>query len=76
LLKPPVYIDDGAWVGTEAFIDPGVRVGRGAVVEARAVVVKDVEPLNIVAGNPARRIGQRNLQVDFRLDVGASGPGA
>lgn len=59
LLKPPVTIEADAWIGTEAFIGPGVTVGRGAVVGARAVVVKDVEPLAIVAGNPARAVGRR-----------------
>ena len=62
LLKPPVSIDDGVFVGTEAFIGPGVTIGRGAVVGARAVVVKDVDPLSIVAGNPARIIGQRQFR--------------
>jgi putative colanic acid biosynthesis acetyltransferase WcaF len=59
LLKPPVVLEDSAWVGTEAFIGPGVTIGRGAVVGARAVVVRNVEPLEIVAGNPARPIGRR-----------------
>ena len=62
LLKPPVTLEDGVFVGTEAFIGPGVTVGRGAIVGARAVVVKNVEPLNIVAGNPARVIGLRQWQ--------------
>jgi putative colanic acid biosynthesis acetyltransferase WcaF len=62
LLKPPVTIEDGVWVGTEAFIGPRVRVGRAAVVGARAVVVKDVAPLDIVAGNPARPISRRQLR--------------
>jgi putative colanic acid biosynthesis acetyltransferase WcaF len=61
LLKPPVTIEDGVWVGTEAFIGPGVTVGSSAVVGARAVVVKNVAPLDIVAGNPARIIGRRRL---------------
>jgi putative colanic acid biosynthesis acetyltransferase WcaF len=62
LLKPPVVIEDGVWAGTESFIGPGVTVGQGAVVGARAVVVKNVAPLHIVAGNPARTIGQRKLR--------------
>jgi putative colanic acid biosynthesis acetyltransferase WcaF len=62
LLKPPVAIEDGVWVGTEAFIGPGVRVGRAAVVGARAVVVKNVGPLEIVGGNPARIIGRREIR--------------
>jgi len=61
LLKPPVDIEDGVFVGTEAFLGPGVRVGRAAVVGARAVVVKDVEPFTVVAGNPARPVGRRTF---------------
>ncbi|MET0534861.1 MAG: putative colanic acid biosynthesis acetyltransferase [Steroidobacter sp.] len=61
LLKPPVVIEDTVWVGTEAFIGPGTTVGKGAIVGARAVVVKDVPPLHIVAGNPARQIGVRRV---------------
>ncbi len=61
LLRPPVSIEDGVWVGTDAFIGPGVRIARGAVVGARAVVVKNVESLDIVGGNPARIIGRRKF---------------
>ena len=59
LLKPSVTIEDNVWIGTEAFIGPGVTVGNGAIVGARAVVVKDVPPMHIVAGNPARTVGLR-----------------
>jgi putative colanic acid biosynthesis acetyltransferase WcaF len=59
LLKPPVTIEDDAWVGTDAFIGPGVTVGRGSIVAARAVVVKDVDPFTMVGGHPAHIIGQR-----------------
>jgi putative colanic acid biosynthesis acetyltransferase WcaF len=62
LLKPPVVIEDAAWVGTEAFIGPGVTIGAGAIVGARAVVVKNVAPLDVVAGNPARTVSQRRLR--------------
>jgi putative colanic acid biosynthesis acetyltransferase WcaF len=61
LLKPTVIIEDQAWIGTDAFIGPGVTVCRGAIVGARAVVVKDVPAMQIVGGNPARRIGVRRL---------------
>lgn len=59
LLKPAVIVEDNAWIGTDAFIGPGVTVCKGAIVGARAVVVKDVPPMHIVGGNPARQIGVR-----------------
>ena len=62
LLKPPVTLEDDVWVGTDAFIGPGIVVGYGAIVGARAVVVKNVEPLAVVAGNPARTVAQRALR--------------
>jgi putative colanic acid biosynthesis acetyltransferase WcaF len=61
LLKPPITIGDQAWICADAFVGPGVTVGEGAVVGARAVVVKDVAPWTIVAGNPAREIAKRTL---------------
>jgi putative colanic acid biosynthesis acetyltransferase WcaF len=59
LVKAPVTIHDGAWICADAFIGPGVTVGRFAIVGARAVAVKDVADGAIVAGNPARVIGKR-----------------
>jgi len=61
LLKPPISIADDAWICADAFVGPGVTVGKGAVVAARAVAVKDVEPWSIVGGNPARFIKTRFL---------------
>ena len=49
-----VIIEDYAWIGSGAMILPGVTVGRGAVVGARAVVSKNVEAGTVVAGNPAK----------------------
>jgi putative colanic acid biosynthesis acetyltransferase WcaF len=62
LLTHPITIEDRAWVATEAFIGPGVRVGQGAVVGARAVVFKDVPPWMVVIGNPARVLKSRSMQ--------------
>lgn len=62
LLKPPIVVGDNAWVCTEAFVGPGVTVGEGAVIAARGVAVRDVEPWAIVAGNPARPIQTRVLR--------------
>ncbi|MFI5295178.1 MAG: putative colanic acid biosynthesis acetyltransferase [Thermodesulfovibrionales bacterium] len=62
LLKPPVSIGDQAWVCTDAYVGPGVSMGEGAVAGARAVVVKDVDPWSVVAGNPARVIRKRSFR--------------
>jgi putative colanic acid biosynthesis acetyltransferase WcaF len=62
LLKPPITIGDQAWVCADAFVGPGVRIGDGAVVGARAVAVRDVDPWTVVAGNPARRIKRREIR--------------
>ena len=50
----PVTIHNGAWVGTNALVLPGVTLGEGCVVGAGAVVTKDVPPFTIVAGVPAK----------------------
>lgn len=47
------HIEHDVWIGHAAFIRAGVRIGTGAVVAAHAVVVKDVPPYAVVAGNPA-----------------------
>ena len=54
-----VTIEDDAWLGVRSVVLPGVRIGRGAVVGAGAVVTKDVSPGCIVAGVPARVLGER-----------------
>jgi maltose O-acetyltransferase len=55
-----VSIEDYVWLGARAVILPGVTVGRGAVVAAGSVVTKNVPPLTIVAGIPARPVGMRD----------------
>jgi virginiamycin A acetyltransferase len=47
------------WIGMEALVMPGVRIGHGAVVAARAVVTRDVPDYAVVAGNPARIVRRR-----------------
>lgn len=58
----PVTVGRMAWVAVDAFIGPGVSVGEGAVVGARSVVVKNVDPWTVVAGNPAKVVGQREFK--------------
>lgn len=62
----PIKIGNDCWISAEAFVLPGVTIGEGAVVAARAVVTKNVEPWTVVAGNPARCVGKRNLTRDAR----------
>lgn len=57
-------IGNDVWIGSEAVIMPGVKVGDGAVIGTRALVTRDVEPYAIVGGNPARNI---RLRFDERL---------
>lgn len=59
LQKPPIIISDQAWICADAFVGPGVVIGEGAIVGAKAVVMKDVPPWAVVAGNPARYVKKR-----------------
>ena len=56
LLCKPVHIKQGAWIGANATILPGVTVGKYAVVAAGSIVTKDVPDYTVVAGNPAKVI--------------------
>lgn len=56
LTKPPITIGNDAWVAADAFVGPNVRVGKGAIVGARAVAVRDVPDNAVAVGNPARII--------------------
>lgn len=52
-------IGSDVWIGSEAMLMPGVKVGHGAVIGSRALVTKDVEPYTIIGGNPAKVIKKR-----------------
>ena len=66
-LAATVTIGHPVWVGAGAVILPGVSIGDGAVVAAGSVVTRDVAPLTIVAGNPARFIKNRELADDSAI---------
>ena len=55
----PVIIGDDVWLGANVVVLPNVRIGRGAIVGANAVVTKDVEAYSIVGGVPAKLIRYR-----------------
>lgn len=54
-----IIIENDVWIGANCVITPDVRIGKGAIVGAGAVVTHDVEPYSIVAGVPAKEIGKR-----------------
>nr|WP_115700308.1 CatB-related O-acetyltransferase [Cupriavidus taiwanensis] len=56
LAHRPTIIGDDVWIGAQAIVVAGVRIGDGAVVAANSVVTKDVEPYSIVGGSPAKTI--------------------
>lgn len=68
--KTPVVIDDRVWIGPNSIILHSVHIGEGAVIAAGAVVTKDVPPFSIVAGIPAKVIGERNHDLKYVLDGG------
>ena len=64
LVTKPIRIENNAWVAADAFVGPGVTIGEGAVVGARACVFKDVEPWTVVGGNPAKFIKRRQIRIE------------
>jgi maltose O-acetyltransferase len=68
VITEPVIIEDYVFIGPRAIILPGVKIGKGAVVAAGAVVTKDVPEYAIVAGVPAKVIGERkNKDLHYTL---------
>lgn len=71
--KGTIIVSDDVWIGTDAMILSGVKIGQGAVIAAGSIVVKDVPSYAIVAGNPARiikyrfsnEIVEKMIQVNF-----------
>ena len=58
-LKGDTIIGNDVWIGQNATLLPGVKIGDGAIIGMESVVGSDVEPYTIVAGNPARMIRRR-----------------
>lgn len=59
LIAKSIQIGDGAWIATEAFVGPGVTVGRDAVLGARAVATRSLDENTVYVGNPAKPLGKR-----------------
>ena len=72
VIKEQVIIEDACWIGVNAVILPGIKIGKGAIIGANAVVTKDVEPFSIVGGVPAKfikfRFSQEVIDVAIKKD--------
>ena len=66
----PIHIDNRVWLGSNVTVLDKVNIGEGAVVCSGAVVTKDVEPYTIVAGIPARKIGERSRDLRYEFTGG------
>jgi acetyltransferase-like isoleucine patch superfamily enzyme len=58
MIERPVVIEEDCWLGAGVIVLPGVRIGRGSIVGAGAVVTKDIPPLSVAVGVPARVVSQ------------------
>lgn len=67
-LDMSVRIDDRVWLGANVIVLPGVHIGEGAVCCAGCVVTKDVEPFTVVAGIPAKKVGERPRNLLYEFD--------
>ena len=64
LVRPRISIGDDAWICADAFVGPSVAVGAGAILGARAVAMRSLDPWTIYSGNPARAVRPRPPFVD------------
>jgi putative colanic acid biosynthesis acetyltransferase WcaF len=62
LTAAPIRVGAGAWIAAEALLLPGVSVGRGAVVGARALVTRDIPAGWVALGHPARPVRRRGAR--------------
>ncbi|WP_206460155.1 CatB-related O-acetyltransferase [Anaerovorax sp. IOR16] len=69
--KGNTIIGNDVWIGTEAMIMPGIKIGDGAIIAARSIVTKDVEPYTIVGGNPSKIIKKRfsDKEIEQLLEI-------
>ncbi len=69
--KGDTIIGNDVWIGYESLIMPGVKIGDGAVIAAKSVVVKDIPSYVVIGGNPARSINQRfsDSEIQMLLEI-------
>ena len=73
-MEKPVIIEDDCFIGMGSIIVMGVRIGKGSIVAAGAVVTKDVPPNSVVGGNPARTICSVDDLVEKRRQLSVIHP--
>ena len=67
-LPKTTILGDRVWLGARAMVLPGVEMGEGSVAGAGSVVAKSCGPYEIVAGTPAKKIGERSRDLRYELD--------
>lgn len=65
LIVAPIHIEESCWIAAKSVIGPGVTVGKGAVLVLGGVAGKSLEPMTVYAGNPAKPIKQRKLDLEI-----------
>jgi maltose O-acetyltransferase len=66
-IKSKTTISDYVWIGADSIVLAGIHIGEGAVIGAGSVVTKNVNARDIVAGNPAKVIGNRDINPEYVL---------
>ena len=65
----PVVLEDCVWLGANSIVLPGVRIGRGSVIAAGSVVTRDIPPMVVAAGNPAKVVKAADQVLGAALHV-------
>lgn len=63
-----VIIEDYVWIASRVTVLPGIRIGKGAVIASCSLVNKDVPPMTIVGGVPAKPLGMRKSALRYKLN--------
>ena len=64
-IKSKTVIDDNVWIASNSVVIQGIHIGKGSIVAAGSVVVKNVENFDIVGGNPAKKISKRSRNIQY-----------
>jgi acetyltransferase-like isoleucine patch superfamily enzyme len=67
-LYKPIIIEDYAWIGARAIIQPGVTIGKGAVLGSGSLAAKNIPDYEIHGGIPANKIGSRSKELNYKLE--------